>query len=249
MSILTAPIHATTLLLLVLGTASATAQAGNGPPAPPPPPVPAVGSAVQRDAAVLDRIVSLDLTDVTLGVALHEIAARGDVRLEYSSRMVPVEKRVTVHVTKATVRATLKEVLRGAGVEVVLTSPGSVMLVSPTVAPPDTGIGAVRGRVTDSLTGRPLGRATVTIDDSSGSTGLTVTTSDSGYYGFQRVSAGLRVLRVKRIGYEAAERMVEVFDGRLVQVDVLLRLTPMSLEAVVVTATGSRRRVELGNDI
>jgi len=248
MSVLKRPVHGATIMLLLVNAAAATAQA-NGPPAPPAATVPTVGSAAQRESGALDRLVSLDLSDVALGAALHEIAAQGRVRLEYSSRIVPIEQRVTVHLTNVTVRTALIEVLRGTEVDLVATSAGTVLLVK-------RDPGWVGGYVTDSTTGRRIVGAVVTITEKDTSPAVatrrpptaTAVTNDSGYYQLQ-VPPGDYLIRVRAVGYAPAERAFAFAENERLVLSFALRMGMARLAEVVVTATVPKRRLDIPNDI
>jgi TonB-dependent SusC/RagA subfamily outer membrane receptor len=229
---------------MILGASALTAQVGAAPPPPQP-----VESAAQRDSSSpLDRLVTLELQAVPLRSALHEIASKGNFALEYSSRIVPLEKLVTVRVTKVTVRTALLEALRGTDVEVVATSRGTILLIKRQL--PDTGSGTVGGQVVDSLTGRPVNAAAVTVKDSGTDAALGSITNDTGFYWVHGLSAGPHVILVKKIGYMRAERAVVVpIDSAFTRADIFMHATATNLDAVLVTATGPQRRLDLGNDI
>jgi len=200
---------------------------------------------LQNDLPPMQRVVSLNASNVRLESVLDEIDRQAGIELQYTARVVPVNRRITVHLTRVPVATALDSVLVGTGVHVVVTPTGRVMLVSLDTTPVDTGLGVLGGQVTDSLTGRPVHGAVITIEGSS----VTSTTTDSGVFIFSGVRAGRRVVHAKRIGYLAAQSTVLVVDSQLVRVDILLKRAPAALDAVVVTATGSQLRRELGNDI
>lgn len=203
------------------------------------------GPRLQNGLPPMQRVISLNASNVRLESVLDEIDRQAGIELQYTARVVPVNRRITVHLTRVSVAAALDSVLVGTGVHVVVTPTGRVMLVSLDTPPVDTGMGALGGLVTDSLTGRPVNGAVVTIEGSS----VTTTTTDSGLFILSGVRAGRRVVHAKRIGFVPAERTVLVVDSQLVRVDILLNRAPAALDAVVVTATGSQLRRELGNDI
>src|SRR5688500_19684295 len=59
----------------------------------------------EREGNVLSRLVSVDFDDLPLGLALHLIAQKGNLRLSYSSDVVPVARRVSVSRERAPVRS------------------------------------------------------------------------------------------------------------------------------------------------
>jgi hypothetical protein len=105
------------------------------------------------EAAVFRQRISLHLQDVPLGDALSEIARKAGLRLTYSAAVVRLETPVTFSASSLTVGAVLSAVLYDAGVDVLLTSGGQAALVR-RGAFGDLQLGAIAGRVTDSLSGQ-----------------------------------------------------------------------------------------------
>jgi TonB-linked SusC/RagA family outer membrane protein len=236
-------IHLSAIALLIGSVALSSAQSLNAAPPSPVLQPQATGSVAAETASPLERLVTLDLHEVTLRAALHEISTRGGVQLVYSSRVVPLERRLTLRVSKITVRDALAEVLRGTGVEAEVMPSGTVMLVK---RERRAAGGWVAGQVTDSATKRPLEHAVVSIagDDTTGS----AFSSDSGWYVFH-VPVGRYVVRARYLGYAPAQLTVVVADSQQLRADFALRMGMSKLQEVVTTATGQQRRLELGNDI
>jgi outer membrane receptor protein involved in Fe transport len=82
-----------------------------------------------RSGDVLGRPITIDLRDVPLETALRTVARHCELRLSYSSDVVPVSRRVSVSRVAAPVRDVLAELLRGTDVDVVATPAGYVVLV------------------------------------------------------------------------------------------------------------------------
>ena len=207
-----------------------------------------------RWVAPLDRYVTLDLRDVRLEVALAAIDKQAALELSYTPRVVPVDRLVSLRADSVTAREALRVLLRGTEVEAVMSAAGTVMLVRRPEAEaarrsPSTSAveGSVGGRVRDAATGRPLRYALVSISDSTVSVGMH--TSDSGVYVLRRVPAGEHVIRVRLIGFKPVERTILVPDSRFLPLDFDLELSLNRLQEVVSTATGDRRRLEVGNDV
>src|SRR5207249_7570744 len=64
-----------------------------------------------------------------------------------------------------------------------------------------------------------------------------------------QVSAGVRGVLARRVGYAPTRRTVTVTDNQDATLDFQLAPAAMSLEGIVTTATGQRRRVELRNTV
>ena len=84
-------------------------------------------------------------------------------------------------------------------------------------------------------------------------TKLAAVTSDSGRpllsLKLRDVPSGDQVLSVRLFGYKPAERTVTVVDSQRTTVRIEMVPVPTVLSGVVTTATGSQRKVEVGNDI
>jgi TonB-linked SusC/RagA family outer membrane protein len=106
-------------------------------------------------------------------------------------------------------------------------------------------LGSIRGRVMVEGVNRPLGSAQVSVVG----TQLGVQTNDNGEYRVNNVPPGPRSVRVQRIGFAAATSPVTVTAGETATLDFTIREAPVSLEQVVVTATGDVRRKEISNSM
>ena len=92
---------------------------------------------------------------------------------------------------------------------------------------------AVRGKVQDSVSGRPLAGAIVGLGPS-GSDRIT-RTDDAGEFAFSKVAPGSYSLTVKRLGYDPRTRVVEVRPGMDSILVVMLRVS--TLDTVRIRAT------------
>src|ERR1044072_3722026 len=137
------------------------------------------------NAAVFRKVISVDLRDVPLAQALSVIAQRAGLRLTYSAAVVPLDARVTFSASQLTVGAVLSAVLYDAGVDVLLTSHGQAALVRRGSLDGFQG-GTVTGRVTDSLSGRGIAVATLSVVG----TGLSARTGEDGRYRISDVPVG-----------------------------------------------------------
>ena len=106
-------------------------------------------------------------------------------------------------------------------------------------------LGSIRGRVVVEGVNRPLGAATVSVVG----TQIGAQTNDNGEYRLNNVPPGPRQVRVQRIGFAAVTSPVTVAAGETATLDFTIREAPVSLEQVVVTATGDVRRKEVSNSM
>lgn len=115
---------------------------------------------------------------------------------------------------------------------------------APPAAAQDTA-GTIRGVVTDAATSRPLAGVQVHIPGTQRG-GLT---DDRGAFLLLNVPAGEYTLRALALGYGTAEQTVTVRPGETAIVDFALSMTAITLDEVVVTATGETRKREVGNAV
>lgn len=194
----------------------------------------------------LRRRISVVLTGVTLDAALAEIGRLAGVTFAYGGAQLPAGERVTLRAEGMTLAAVLTETLLDAGVDVVVSGGDRLALVRHGQAVPaaDMPEGTITGLVSDSATGDPVEGAEVLLDT------LNVRGTSNAAGLFRMVApAGHRLLRVRRLGYRPATLEVDVEEDGEVAVSVKLVAQITRLEELVTTATGVRRRYELGNSI
>lgn len=115
--------------------------------------------------------------------------------------------------------------------------------------PPSTlhaqpGTGTLTGRITDAASRQPVAAAQISIV---GTTNGTITSAEGQYT--LRVPAGPVTIRVLRVGYSEQRQSATITAGQTTTLDVVITSVPASLSAVVSTATGTQRRLEVGNAI
>jgi TonB-linked SusC/RagA family outer membrane protein len=103
--------------------------------------------------------------------------------------------------------------------------------------------GSATGAVTDSAAGSPIVGARVVLTGSQ----IGTMTGDNGRYTLRNVPLGTVVLEFSRIGFAPRKVTVTITAGNPVVVDAALTQATYSLDAVVTTATGLQRKVELAN--
>src|SRR3989442_11620842 len=118
-------------------------------------------------------------------------------------------------------------------------------LVAGTAAVAAAQQGTITGQVTDQSNGQPLVGARVTVVGTS----LVTTSRAEGRYQIANVPAGQVTVRATLIGYAAASRSTTVAPGETATADLMLVLSPYSLDEVVVTATGEQAKKQIGNVI
>jgi len=185
-------------------------------------------------AVRLRRPVSLKLDNATLAAALEEINRKAELGLVYSSRVVPLGRRVTAELHDVSAEDALREVLRGTDVDVAVTLAGQIVLVKRAAPDPKPDSGAtVTGRVTDMKTGKAIPNVSVFLEG----TRWRATTGEDGAYRLVDVAAGAYIVTASRIGYAKRSQSVTVAAGQEVTVDLALQAAASELEQVIVTGT------------
>ncbi|MFQ5537853.1 MAG: SusC/RagA family TonB-linked outer membrane protein [Gemmatimonadota bacterium] len=129
----------------------------------------------------------------------------------------------------------------GSGVGALLTMLALAAVVPQGVASQDTG--SIVGTVRDAGTQQPLQGAQVFVPGTSFGT----ITNTGGRFLLLNVPPGNVSVRVELIGYAAMEQTVMVTAGSPATADFALESSALQLDELVVTATGVRRKVEIGN--
>ncbi len=104
---------------------------------------------------------------------------------------------------------------------------------------------SVTGRVTVRESGEALPDVRVIV---LGTTVFTVTNAE-GRYTLRGIPAGAQAIRVIRVGFVEQKKPVTVAAGQATALDFALEPAIVVLQQVVTTATGTQRRVELGNTV
>lgn len=113
----------------------------------------------------------------------------------------------------------------------------------PAAAQPAARSGTLAVRVVDAATQRPIEAASVVLVGST----IGGQTSAEGRVTLRGVPPGEYRVRVLRVGYTEQTRPIRVAAGEQATLEVSATSTPVTLAAVVTTATGPQRRIESGN--
>jgi len=193
---------------------------------------------------LLSRPISITLEGVSLRQALDGVAAAGHVEVEYRSTMVKAyHDPVTLHAEKMPLGMAFEQILKGTGLRLIPLK-GVLFGLAFTGRVEAQATGSVTGRVVDAGTNRPIADATVTIDSL-----RPVRTRDNGMFTVADVPAGVHKVVVRMLGYRSATTPVTVKEGSAEVLRIVLTASAAVLNDVVTTATGDRRRLEVGNAI
>ncbi|UCG87850.1 MAG: SusC/RagA family TonB-linked outer membrane protein [Gemmatimonadota bacterium] len=111
--------------------------------------------------------------------------------------------------------------------------------------PAEAQTGTIEGRVTDEVSGEPIGGATITLVG----TVRSVESDRDGAFRLTGVPVGMATIRVVAIGYGSQSVEIALQQELPAQVSFALQRVVVNLDAVVVTATGGQRRREVANAI
>jgi TonB-linked SusC/RagA family outer membrane protein len=190
----------------------------------------------------LDRTVSLSVDRVRLKDALDEVARRADVRIAYSRRVVPVDKRVSAHLEAVRVHVALNTLLRGTGAVPMLEPSGQILLVTDLPARGgERAAGSITGTVRAVQGGVPIEGATVTVIG----TQFSAITRPTGQYTIAGVPAGTYRLQARRLGYAPDDTSAVVPEGGQAVVDFQLQAVATQLDEVVTIGYGTTTRRDL----
>lgn len=226
--------------LLVASTAAGRAAAGQTADGT------EVASVVVHGEAEPPEGLHLDLSSVRVEEVLRRLEAHAQVRLAYSSDLVPMNRRISVRAVGASAGEVLSELAARLGLDLKRTVQGQYVLAPD----PDSPVveERVQGAITGNVTlpdGRPASGASVQIEG----TRFGALTDSDGSYRITGVPPGEYVLVVSFIGYRSERRSVTVAEGEATDVDVDLQVSAVSLDQIVVTASGTERLREIGHAV
>jgi TonB-dependent starch-binding outer membrane protein SusC len=105
--------------------------------------------------------------------------------------------------------------------------------------------GSISGNVSEANTGVPLPGVNVSIDSSQ----MGTSTDYDGNYTIKNLSAGSYTITISFLGFQTSSKTIELSDGQAIILNFQLKDDVQNLEEVIVTATGLRRRLDMGNSI
>jgi TonB-linked SusC/RagA family outer membrane protein len=190
-----------------------------------------------------EQKISLDLKEVSVENALQMIAKEANIRLAYNKLIIPIQK-VTVVEEAITVKKALEQVLENTGLDMVASPNGQIVIKKKPV--PVIFQGSITGTVTDAKNGESLAGVNIVVEDTDPLLGTS--TDLDGNYTINNVPDGSYTITARFLGFRAMSKSVNVSGGETT-VDFQLESSVLNLDELVVTATGVRRKVEIGNAI
>lgn len=199
--------------------------------------------------------ISLSVKDSTLGFVLREISRLSRREVVFIKSDSVFEKRIQVNLKGASLTGAFAQVLKGTGLTASLAPDGTTVVVrnekggssgGATSGQNSKEVGSITGIVVDSASGKGIAGATITL----AGTNFSVVTNSEGRFVFRGIPGGSYSLHTKLIGFRTGIAPVDLKgEGSMVTLKIVLSAAATALSEVVTTATGSQRRIEVGNDI
>jgi hypothetical protein len=191
--------------------------------------IPSVDVAPNGFPSVYHKRMTLHLGRVPRREALRHIALASGLQFVYAHDLIAAEDSVRLDVAEVPVVDALREVLRGAGIDVVVSPHPNAVLVRRRAPPPGSlATFVIRGEVFDSIVGRPIAGAVVQVAGSNPSLlPWTATTDSAGAYRIEGLSAGRYTVgffhdALMALGLESSTRAVDLATDSVVSADLAL---------------------------
>jgi outer membrane receptor protein involved in Fe transport len=183
----------------------------------------------QRGGETLERLVALDLTDVTLSDALNRIRQNTGIGLIYSPDLLPAERKVSCPCRESSVGEALEMILRGT--DLTFSASGTQIRIVPRPRPPQgPPAGSIAGTVQNGSDGSPIPNALVQLSDGRGSL-----TNENGHFILLNVPPGVYSLTVTGLGWDSREvEGIVVEEGGTATVEVFLTQRAIPLSELVI---------------
>ena len=187
-------------------------------------------STLQDPPPPLDRVVGLELTNITLGETLNQIQRAVGLTFVYSPDFVPVQRTVSCPCEDKTVREALTHILRGTNL--VFDALGNQVRIAPAERKnEEPSLGAIVGTVLNQANDLPIPNALIQLSDGRGSL-----SNEHGRFILVNVPPGTYRVSVSGLGWEPKEvGGVEVVGGGAAVLQVRLTRRVIPLSAIIVS--------------
>ncbi len=202
-----------------------------------------------RDSTVLDRTVSIKLDRASAEAAISAVEKQIGVSVWYRRELLAKIPAITIkEKTTLTVRAFFERLLAGTKLQAVVIDGGEIAIVERGKAfqkerPQSTS--SIYGKVIDLKSGRALYGATVSLTGTS----VRSTTDANGNYVLKDVPGGAYIIQAQSLGFAPTRVPVTIRGGADTTFALSLEQVTTTLSEIVTTATGTRERMEVGNDV
>ena len=182
---------------------------------------------VQKVPQTLLTKISVEFNGTSLEDALFVIADKGNLKLNYNSNRLPVNKKVSLKMENVTAIKALLKILNVTGAGLVLTNGGQLA-----ITPKSESQGQIKGIITDKKSHEPLVGVNIVVLGSK----MGAATAANGKFLISNLPTGVYSLEASMIGYES--KIIDdilITENASVEIPVELEEHTYSLKEVVVT--------------
>ncbi|MFH5834319.1 TonB-dependent receptor [Halalkalibaculum sp. DA384] len=194
-------------------------------------------------SSLLNKIISLDLKGVTLEQALKKVSSEAELKLSYSTQLVPVQEEINLQVNQVTVNHALWKILEGTGLRFAV-SPNKHLVImnrNPKTDPQKKGVlETVSGQVVDASTNESLPGVNIILKGTS-----TGTSTDAEGRFELNVPSLQDTLMFSFIGYQTLEMPI---NGQT-QLEVVMQPQAVAGEELIVTGYMQQQKADLTGSI
>lgn len=203
--------------------------------------------------------VTISLKDVSIERVLDSISSLTGITVLSNSADIKLDRRVSVDFKNISLEEVLRRLFTGTNYEGVISKNSKTILLKtrPGNEKPSQGneTGTISGRMLDSASQQPIVGATISVSVAGSSSGtatnprFTAVTDENGRFSLPNIPVGNHQVAVRSFGYRVVNRTITVNKGATQTLNLSLSPLATSLNEVVTTVTGNKRRLELGTDI
>lgn len=201
----------------------------------------------QSTSEMLKREVELKPGKHTVGHVLRTVADQLDLKLSFSSEVVPMEHEITINDKRKTAKSLLWNALGDLHLRFALSSSGQLVITKNTEQTNNQTVATatVSGKVVEASTGKSLPGANVYIKKNrKGST-----TNTEGKFTINGVEAGTHILIASFIGFQKAKKEITVKENEELNIVFQLKSSTNALDEMVVVGYGSTTKDDLTGSI
>lgn len=176
-----------------------------------------------------DQLYSFEFSGEKLSDALKKIVAVSGVDLIYDPTIVD-DKIIYARVRNKDIHAVLTSVLTGTGLDFIILSTGTYVIVMSSLKEPAKG--SISGRIMDANTREPLPGATVMLADASGGTASNM----AGHFNLNSLLPGSHELIFSFVGYQPVKKTIQILPDENVREQIYLSPGTLDFKPVIVSA-------------
>lgn len=186
--------------------------------------------------------ISIKFNNTNFIDAIHEIAAKGKFHINYSSNIIPAEKKINLTINNEPAFVILQKIITGTDIDIIVIGINQVVLTQKKISSQE-GVQSritISGYVTDQETGEALIGANVYIKEM-------ISGAATNAYGFYSVTLppGVYFLRYSYIGYESADVFVDLSGN--ISKNIELKTSSFTSDTIIVVSNFENDNVQSTN--